>query len=120
MNTLVFGISLAALLSSTSLLIVLVRVSPLTAPAQAIPALFVSLFLSISTVSALLFMLLWKYIPHHTWDMGKLTSVSLRQGIFLGTATVILVVFHLLGLLTWWIALLIYGLFALVEAALEH
>lgn len=65
-------------------------------------------------------MLLWKYIPHHTWDMGKLTSVSLRQGIFLGTATVILVVFHLLGLLTWWIALLIYGLFALVEAALEH
>ena len=45
-------------------------------------------------------------------------SVSLRQAIFLGLGTVFLIAFHLFGLLTWWIALMIYGVFALVEMAL--
>lgn len=120
MNTLIFGISLAALLSTTSLLIVLLRVSPLLAPTQAIAAFFLSTFMSVTTVSTLLFMALWRYIPHHTWDTGKLTSISLRQGVFLGTSTAILLLFHLLGLLTWWIGLLIYGVFVLVELALDH
>ena len=121
MSTLVFGISLAALLSTTSLLIVLFRVSPLLAPTQAVFAFFLSIFMSVTTVGTLLFMALWKYVPqHHTWDTGKLTSISLRQGIFFGSATTILLLFHLLGLLTWWIGVMIYGVFVLVEMALEH
>ncbi len=120
MHNLLFGISLAALFSTTSLLIVLFRVSPLTAPIQAIPAFFVSLFLSVSTVGALLLFGLWKILPIHTWDMGKILSLSLRQGIFLGCATVILMLFHLLELLNWWIALMIYGVFVLIELALDH
>lgn len=120
MNTLVFGISLAALLSTTSLLIVLFRVSPLLAPAQAILAFFLSVFLSVTAIGTLLLMALWKYVPTHTWDTGKLTSISLRQGIFLGSATAIALLFHLLQLLNWWIAVLIYGVFILVELALEH
>jgi hypothetical protein len=120
MNSIIFGISLAALLSTTSLLIVLFRVSPLLAPTQAIVAFFLSVFMSVTTVGTLIFMGLWKYVPHHTWDMGKLTSISLRQGVFLGSASSILLLFHLLGLLTWWIAVMIYGVFILVEMALEH
>lgn len=120
MNTLVFGISLAALFSTTSLLIVLFRVSPLLAPTQAILAFFISLFMSTATVGTLLLMALWKYVPHHAWDTGKLISISLRQGIFLGVAISIILLFHLLGLLTWWIGLLIFGVFTLVEIALEH
>lgn len=120
MNSLLFGISLAALLSTTSLLIVLFRVSPLLAPTQAVIAFFVSIFMSVCTVGTLLFMGLWKYIPDHTWDTGKMTSISLRQGIFLGTATTILLLFHVLSLLNWWIALMIYGVFILIEMALDH
>lgn len=120
MNSLLFGISVAALLSTTSLLIVLFRVSPLLAPLQAIGAFFLSVFLSVCTAGTLMFMGIWKYVPHHTWDTGKLTSISLRQGIFLGSATTILLLFHLLGLLNWWIAIMIYGVFVLIEMALDH
>ena len=120
MNSLLFGISLAALLSTTSLLIVLFRVSPLLAPMQAVTAFFISIFMSVCTVGTLLFMALWKYIPNHMWDTGRLTSISLRQGIFLGTATTILLLFHVLSLLNWWIALMIYGVFILIEMALDH
>lgn len=120
MNSLVFGISLAATLSTTSLLIVLFRVSPLLAPAQALSALFLSSLLSVTTVGTLLLMGLWKYILHISWDTGKLTSISLRQGIFLGIAVTITLLFLVLQLLTWWIAILIFGVFLLVELALEH
>ena len=120
MTSLLFGLSVAALLSSTSLVIILMRVSPLTAPGQAIPAFFLSLFLVVSTVSSLLLMALWKMLPLHSWDTGKIVSVSLRQGIFLGIGTVLLVIFHLFSLLNWWIAALIYVVFVLVELALEQ
>lgn len=120
MSSLLFGISIAALLSTTSLLVVLLRVSPLLAPAQAVPAFILSLFLSVTTISSLLFLGIWKLFPNLTWDTGKLTSTALRQGIFLGCAMVIVVVFHMLHLLNWWIALCIIGVFVLVEAALEH
>lgn len=120
MNNLLFGISVSALLSVTSLLIVLFRVSPLTAPQQALAAFFFSLFLSVSTVGALLFLALWKYLPVHAWDDGRLLTISLRQGVFLGLATILLIVFHLLNLLNWWIGLCIFAVFVLVELALDH
>lgn len=120
MNSLLFGISLSALLSSTSLLIVLMRVSPLTAPKQALPAFFISVFLAVTSVSILAFFAFWKRWPHHHWDTGKLMNISLRQGIFMGVGTVIVLLFHLLELLNWWIALLIYAVFVLIELALDH
>lgn len=119
MTSLLFAIIASALLSLTSLLVVLLRVSPLSSPGQAIPSFFGSVFLSVSSVMTLLLYLLWKVLPYHTWDMGKLLSVSLRQGIFLGLGTVILLLFHLLGLLTWWIAILIYAVFVFVELAIN-
>jgi hypothetical protein len=118
MNSLLFGISIAAALSTTSLAIVLLRVSPLTAPLQAIPTLFVSVFLAVSTVGILCFVGIWKVVPH-AWDTGTLISISIRQGIFLGSAAVLILLFQVLGLLTWWIFLLIVSVFVLVELALE-
>lgn len=119
MTSLLFGIILSALLSTTSLLIVLFRVSPLSTPYQALPAFFLSLFLAISSMGALIFLAFWRMLPVHTWDMGKVLGISVRQGILLGLGTVILVLFHLLGLLTWWIAIMIYGVFVLIELALH-
>lgn len=120
MNSLLFGICSSAVLSITSLLIVLLRVSPLTSPKYAIPAFFLTMFLSTSSVATLLCMVTWKHVPHHVWDTGKLTRISLRQGLFLGSATLICLLFHLLQLLNWWIALLIFAVFILIEMALDH
>ncbi len=119
-TSLLLGLGSAALLSLTSLLILLFRVSPLTAPSQAIPAFFLSLLLSVSTVGSLLLLGLWKMLPTHTWDSGKVVSVSLREGIFLGLAIAILTGFFLLELLTWWIVALVILVFGLIELALNQ
>ncbi|OGJ55703.1 hypothetical protein A3D88_04265 [Candidatus Peribacteria bacterium RIFCSPHIGHO2_02_FULL_52_16] len=120
MTSLLFGIILSALLSTTSLLIVVFRVSPLSSPGQALPAFFGSVFLSVSSIAALILFAIWRSVPVHTWDAGRILSISLRQGIFLGLGTIVLILFHLLGLLNWWIALLIYAVFVLIELAMNH
>lgn len=120
MTTLFFSIATAAVLSITSLLVVIFRVSPLLSPGYALPAFFLSVFLTVVSVSTLALFFLWKWFPIHAWDEGKILGISLRQGIFLGCATVVLLLFLVLGLLTWWIAVLIYTVFALVEIALHH
>ena len=120
MTTLLYSIIVATLLSVTSLIAVILRVSPLTSPGQALPAFFASIFLSVVTTGTLLLYLLWKWFPVHAWDEGKILGISLRQGIFLGLGTLVLLLFHLLGILTWWIGILIYVVFLLIELALQH
>jgi len=120
MTTLLYSIIVAALLSVTSLIAVLLRVSPLTAPAQALPAFFASMFLTVTSIMTLLLYALWKWFPLHAWDEGKILSIALRQGIFIGLTVTIILLFHLLGILTWWIALLVFLVFVLVEIALQY
>ncbi len=120
MTTLLYSIIVAALLSVTSLIAILLRISPLLSPVQALPAFFLSVFLSIATIMTLLLFVLWKWFPVHAWDEGKILGISLRQGSFLALATVILLLFHLLGILTWWIGVMIYVVFLLIELALQH
>lgn len=120
MTTLLYSIIVAALLSVTSFIAVVFRVSPLTSPGQALPAFFASLLLMVTSVMTLLFFALWKWFPLHAWDEGKILSVSLRQGIFVGLAIVLVFLFHMLGILTWWIAIMIFLVFILVEAALQY
>ena len=120
MTSLLFGTALAALISLASLLTVLFRVSPITAPRQALPAFFFSLFLTVTTIGTLIFYFLWRSLPEKKIDEGKLLSMSLREGAFLGLGTVFLVLFHILELLNWWIGILIYLVFLFVELALEH
>lgn len=120
MTTLLYSIIVAALLSVTSLIAILLRVSPLLSPIQALPAFFLSVFLSIATISTLILYMLWKWFPVHAWDEGKILGISLRQGTFLALATVILILFYLLGILNWWIGILIYVVFLLIELALQH
>jgi len=118
MTGLLFGILLAALLSGTSLLVILLRVSPLLTPLHALPAFFASVFLTIGTVSAVIFYSFWNLPQIKRWDAGKRLSISLRQGIFFSLATIVLILFHLWGLLNWWIGILIYLTFVIIEAAL--
>lgn len=119
MTSLLFGIILSALLSTTSLLAILLRVSPLSAPVQAIPAFFASVLLSVSSVGALLLYAFWTLLPFHGWDTGRILSVSLRQGIFIGIIAVVLLFLLVMGLLTWWVAVGVVLVFALVETALH-
>lgn len=120
MTTLLYSIIVAALLSVTSLIAVILRVSPLTAPAQALPAFFASVFLSVTSIMTLLLYALWKWFPLHAWDEGKILSIALRQGIFIGITTIVIILFHLLGILTWWIGLLVFLVFVLIEIALQY
>jgi hypothetical protein len=78
------------------------------------------MFLSVSTVGALLFLAIWRFVPIHSWDMGKVMTISLRQGFLLGSGTGVLLLFHLLELLNWWIAIFIYAVFLLIELAMDH
>lgn len=119
MTPLLFAVSLSAVLSTASLLVILFRVSPITAPSFALPFLFFTLFLSVASVGSIVLYGLWRSLPLERQDVGRMLSTALREGIFLGIATVILLLFHLLGILTWWVALLIYGVFVLVEIALH-
>ena len=68
----------------------------------------------------LILFFLWKWFPVHAWDEGKILGISLRQGLFLASATVIVILFGLLGILNWWIGILIYIVFLLVELAMQH
>lgn len=119
MTSLLYSIIVAALLSVTSLIAVLLRVSPLLSPAPALTAFFASFFLSITSVMTLALYALWKWFPLHAWDDGKTIGIALRQGVFLGIIGSVIVLFHLLGILTWWIALLVVLVFVLIEAALQ-
>ena len=120
MTTLLYSIIVAALLSVTSLVAVVLRVSPLTSPGQALTAFFGSLFLSLASIMTLLLFVLWKWFPLHAWDEGKVIGIALRQGVFIATATCAVLLFYMLGILTWWIAILIFLIFILVELALQH
>lgn len=120
MNSLLFTVALAAVLSLTSLLTVLLRVSPLTSPNQALTTFFLSVFLGITSAGCLLLYGLWKVIPLHTWDDGTTLRIAVRQGLFLAIATVLLILFHLLGILTWWVGITIYLIFLFVEIALHY
>ena len=120
MTSLLFGTALAALISLSSLLTVLFRVSPITAPSQALPAFFFSLLLTVTTIGTLIFYVSWRSFGKENKDEGRILSLSLREGALLGLGTVFLVLFHILELLNWWIGILIYLVFLFVELALEH
>ncbi|MBI1934490.1 hypothetical protein HYS30_02370 [Candidatus Peregrinibacteria bacterium] len=119
MTSLLFSLSLSALLSVTSLLVILFRVSPLQAPLQALPAFFLSLLLSVSSISMLLAYLLWKRFGPAAKSDGIVFRIAFREGIFLALFTILLLSLLLFQILTWWIALLVLTMFVLVEVALH-
>lgn len=119
MNALIFRIALSGVLSFASLLVVLFRVSPLLSPAVALPFFFLTLFLTVITFGSLVCYGVWGLVPVDGLDAGKKLTISFREGVFFGLGTIIILLFHLLGILTWWIGLLIYGVFLLVEMALH-
>ncbi len=98
----------------------LLRVSPLTSPAHALPAFFASVFLSVATTSTLLFFFFWQKTGLQPWNEGKTLGISFRQGMFLATVVLLWLLFHIFGILTWWIGLMIALIFLLVELALQR
>jgi hypothetical protein len=111
-------IAAAGLLSLTSLIVILFRVSPLSTPGLAVPFFFLTVFLTIASFGTLLFYASWSRLSMEGMDAGRKLSISLREGLMLSGATFLLLLFLLLGILTWWIGLLIYLIFFLIEMAL--
>lgn len=118
MTSILARIAIAALLSLTSLIVIVFRVSPLSAPGLAVPFFFLTLFLTVATFGTLIFYVVWSRLSMEGMDAGRKLSISLREGLMLAGATVLLFLFLLLGILTWWIGLLIYLIFFLIEMAL--
>lgn len=119
MTSLLFGLSLSALLSVTSLLVILFRVSPLQAPVQALPAFFLSLLLSAASLGTLVAYLLWRRFAPAAKNDAAVFRIAFREGVFLALLAALLLALLLLQILTWWIALLAFAVFALVETALH-
>lgn len=132
------SITLAFLLGASSLVLVLFRVSPVTAPEFALPFLFASVLVTASAGAALLLCVLkcvFALRPaflggdpareeermralHHPFLYARaFVGSSLRQGVFFGLATMLLLFLFLLQILNWWIALLVYTVFLLIEMA---
>ncbi len=114
-----FGIALSALLSSTSLLVVLFRVSPISSPLYALPSFFISLLLSMSSVGALIAFTVWKFVTIHTWDFGQMIAISIRQGILFGIAACLIALLFVLNMFTWWLALIVLAMVTVTEVALH-
>lgn len=110
-------IALTFFLSASSLLLVLYRISPLTVPEFALPFFFISIFVCISAFLAFVLSVTKALLTHQPFLSGNYISSSLRQGIFVASATCIIIFLHLLQIANWWIALLIYAVFLLIEMA---
>ncbi len=128
MTTTLSLISIALVLSLSSLLVVILRVSPLTAPQYAIPFLILSVFIAVTSFLTLVLFSIRRFLikrlvkesekqrPHVL--ARKLINSSLRQGIFFAIATCVVIFMWLMGIVNWWIAVLIYMVFVLVEMAI--
>jgi len=119
MTLILLRIGAAAFFSLSSLLVIVFRVSPLTAPGIAIPLFFLTLGLSVASIASLLSYTGWHFVALEGMDAGKKLSVALREGIFLAIVIVLIFLFQVLGILTWWIGALIFFVFLLIEVALH-
>lgn len=102
----------------SSLLVILFRVSPLEAPLLALPGLLVTTWLSVACLGSLVAYAIWARLSVEGMDTGKRVSASLREGACLASVAAILIGFLMMGILTWWIALLVALVFLLVEMAI--
>lgn len=118
MSSLLLSIATAGFLALSSLLVIIFRVSPLSAPAIAIPGVFMTLWLAVACFCTLLSYALWSRLSVEGMDLGRTMTVALREGSFVAMTAVVMLLFQILGILTWWIALLIAAVFLLVEMAL--
>lgn len=118
MTLILLRIATAGVLALLSLVVILFRVSPFSAPGIALPFFFLTFFLVIAAFGTLLCYAVWERINVEGMDAGKKLSASLREGFFLGIASVLLVLLQILDVLTWWIGGLLYLIFVLVEVAL--
>jgi hypothetical protein len=112
------SIALTCILSLSSLAVVMLRVSPLSSPEFALPFFFISIFIAVASCVTLILLLIKDYVAHQPLRSRQFVGSSLRQGIFVATGTCCIVLLHLLHILNWWIALLIYAVFFLIEMAI--
>ena len=130
MTSALSGIALAFFLSLSSLVIVILRVSPLTAPQYALAFFFLSLFIAIASCVALLLVLIKSFAILRPWSgtteaipalkTKRIIGGSLRQGIFFSLASTLVIFLWLLRIVNWWIAVLIYVAFVLIEMAVNR
>jgi hypothetical protein len=112
------GITLALFLSLSSFIVVMLRVSPLISPKFALPFFFLSIFIAITAFIALILSVMKGFLTHQPFRSRRIISSSLRQGLFTGIGTCLIILLWLLHVLNWWIAALVYAVFVLIELAM--
>ena len=114
------GIALAFFLSLSSLAVVILRVSPLSSPEFALPFFFLSIFIAVASCTALVLLIIKDLLNNQPLRSRQFVGSSLRQGILVAAGTCLVILLHLLNILNWWIALLTYAVFVLVEMAVSR
>lgn len=117
MTNALVGIALALFLSLSSLAVVFLRVSPLISSEFALPFFFLSIFIAVAAFTTLVFSIIKGLLTHQAIKSRNVINSSMRQGIFIAIATCIVILLFLLRIANWWIALLIYAVFMLIEMA---
>jgi hypothetical protein len=118
MTNALVGIALALFLSLSSLAVVLLRVSPLTSSEYALPFFFLSIFIAVASCTTLILSVIKGLLTKHAFKSRNVINSSLRQGVFVAIATSLVILLFLLRIVNWWIALLIYAVFMLIEMAI--
>ncbi len=116
MTSIFLRLGTTALLSISSFIVVLFRLSPLSSPGLALPLFFITLFFAITSTVSLASYFSWSHWSE--FDAGKCLSIALREGVFLAIATCVIIILHILGVLSWWIGILLYLTFIFIELAL--
>jgi len=126
MYSVLIGIAITFLLGASSLIVVVFRVSPLVSPEFALPFFFLSLIISIASFFAFTISVTSIAINRHVLQKGhsgkvrRIIGSALRQGTLISIATCFVILLHLLHILNWWIAVLIYLVFTLIETAISR
>ncbi|MDP2691800.1 MAG: hypothetical protein Q8O95_05360 [bacterium] len=113
-NRYVLSLVIAALVSLSSLILVLSRLDPFAEETLAIVLFFVSLFFSLTSVFSLLGYLLRLAFYREELFLNHF-NVSLRQGIIIALSLSGLMGFQVMRTLTWWNALIIVIIGFLIE-----
>jgi|GEM_PF-2522244 len=95
--------------------LVLNKISPIESPQIALPAFYLSIFLSLLTTFAVIGSLLRKFGAPGK-NMLRCINISLRQGTILAGIAVIALFFQQLQSFTWWMGVLLLMIGVILEA----
>jgi len=113
-GTYILAILIATVFGWASWIVVLIKLSPFTAPQLALSLFYTSLFVALAGTFALIIYYLRAWLNKGEIFNSHLNT-ALRQGVLLSTMISIGIAFQRLKVLTWWDGLLLLAIVLLIE-----